>query len=108
MPVTVRVPTTLRPLTGGSPDVSVEATTVGEAMTALESAHPGFRERIFDDQGVLRRFVNVFVSDEDIRFLEGLDTSVTRGCHGGHHPRSRWRLIFLPQRRVNAKSRVVI
>ncbi|MDE0927445.1 MAG: MoaD/ThiS family protein [Acidimicrobiales bacterium] len=80
MSITVRVPTTLRPLTGGSPDVSVEAATVGEAMAALESAHPGFNERIFDDQGALRRFVNVFVSDEDIRFLEGLDTSVPEGA----------------------------
>jgi len=78
--VTVRVPTTLRPLTGGASDVSVEATTVGEALDALEAVHPGFCARILDDEGGLRRFVNVFVSDEDVRFLDGLGTAVADGA----------------------------
>jgi MoaD family protein len=79
MSVTVRVPTTLRTLTGGESEVSVDGATVGDVLTALESAHPGFRERILDENGKLRRFVNVFVSDDDIRFLDGLATEVPDG-----------------------------
>lgn len=79
MAVTVRIPTQLRPLAGGSSEVSVEATTVAEALKALEAAHPGFHDRLFDDAGKLRRFVNVFVADEDIRFLDGVDTPVAEG-----------------------------
>ena len=76
MSVTVRVPTTLRTLTGGESEVAVAGDTVGEVLSALEIAHPGFRERILDENGKLRRFVNVFVSDDDIRFLDGLSTKV--------------------------------
>ncbi|MGC8512192.1 MAG: ubiquitin-like small modifier protein 1 [Acidimicrobiales bacterium] len=76
MAVTIRIPTQLRPLAGGNATVQVEAGTVGSALADLEAAHPGFSERIFDENGELRRFVNVFVADEDIRFLEGLDTPV--------------------------------
>ncbi|HET7522844.1 MAG TPA: ubiquitin-like small modifier protein 1 [Acidimicrobiales bacterium] len=79
MAVTVRIPTQLRPLAGGNSEVSVEATTVAEALKALEAAHPGFHDRLFDDAGKLRRFVNVFVADEDIRFLDGVDTPVAEG-----------------------------
>ncbi|HET6917167.1 MAG TPA: ubiquitin-like small modifier protein 1 [Acidimicrobiales bacterium] len=79
MAVTVRIPTQLRPLAGGNSEVSVEATTVAEALKALEAAHPGFHDRLFDDAGKLRRFVNVFVADEDIRFLDGVDTAVAEG-----------------------------
>jgi molybdopterin synthase sulfur carrier subunit len=79
MSITVRVPTQLRPLTSGAGEVSVEGSTVGEALKALDAAHAGFAERIFDEQGGLRRFVNVFLADEDVRFLEGLDTPVTDG-----------------------------
>jgi molybdopterin converting factor small subunit len=79
MSITVRVPTQLRPLTGGSGEVGVEGSTVGEALKALDAAHAGFAERIFDDQGELRRFVNVFLADEDVRFLEGLSTPVADG-----------------------------
>jgi molybdopterin converting factor small subunit len=74
---TVRVPTQLRSLTGGEGQVSVEGSTVAEVLKALEAAHPGFGERLFDDQGGLRRFVNVFVADEDVRFLQGVETPVT-------------------------------
>ena len=73
---TVRVPTQLRTLSGGEAEVVVKGSTVGEVLTGLETAHPGFRDRLFDEGGQLRRFVNVFVADEDVRFLEGLDTTV--------------------------------
>lgn len=79
MAVTVRVPTQLRALTGGAGEVAVEATTVGEALKALDAAHPGLAGRVFDPGGQLRRFVNVFVADEDIRFKDGLDTPVADG-----------------------------
>jgi molybdopterin synthase sulfur carrier subunit len=77
--VTVRIPTQLRALSGGGPTVSVEGGTVAEVLRALEAAHPGFAERLFGEDGRLRRFVNVFVADEDIRFLDGLDTPVADG-----------------------------
>ena len=76
MAVTVRVPTQLRTLTGGASEVRVEGSTVGEVLKALDAAHPGFGERVFDEAGAVRRFVNVFVADEDIRFLDGVATPV--------------------------------
>ena len=79
MSVSVRIPTTLRTLTGGKSEVQVEGSSVGDVLTALESAHPGFKERLLDESGGLRRFVNVFVSDDDVRFLQGLDTPVPDG-----------------------------
>jgi len=79
MSVTVRVPTTLRTLTAGASEVSVDGATVGEVLDNLESAHPGFKSRLFDDAGGLRRFVNVFVADDDVRFLDGLGTPVPDG-----------------------------
>tara|TARA_B100000700_G_scaffold234923_2_gene260428 strand:+ start:1719 stop:1937 length:219 start_codon:yes stop_codon:yes gene_type:complete len=60
--------------------VEVEASTVREALSALDAAHPGFSERITDESGILRRFVNVFVDDEDVRFMDGLDSSVLDGA----------------------------
>lgn len=79
MAVKVRVPTTLRSLTGGESEVAVDGSTVAEVLVALETAHPGFKERILDDDGGIRRFVNVFVSDDDVRFLDGLGTRVPDG-----------------------------
>ena len=79
MAVTVRIPTQLRELSGGASEASLEGSTVAEVLKALEAAHPGFGERLYDDSGGLRRFVNVFVADEDIRFLDGLDTPVADG-----------------------------
>jgi sulfur-carrier protein len=79
MSVIVRVPAQLRTLTGGAGEVTVEGATVGEALKALDAAHPGFGGRLFDDAGALRRFVNVFLADEDVRFLAGLDTPVADG-----------------------------
>jgi molybdopterin synthase sulfur carrier subunit len=78
MPV-LRIPTQLRTLTEGAGEVTVDGSTVGEALKALEANHPGFGERLFDGDGNLRRFVNVFVADEDIRFLDGLETPVEDG-----------------------------
>jgi sulfur-carrier protein len=75
----VRIPTQLRSLSGGEAEVRAEGSTVGEVLGALEAAHPGFRERLFDTTGSLRRFVNVFVADEDVRFVKGLDTPVADG-----------------------------
>jgi len=74
--VVVRIPAQLRPLTGGHREIVVVAATVREALDALENRHPGLRERIVDSDGQLRRFVNVFLADRDIRLLEGLDTPV--------------------------------
>lgn len=79
MAVIIRIPTTLRPLTAGQPEVEVDAGTVGEAIAALDAANPGFTSRILDESGALRRFVNVFVSDDDVRFLDGLATEVPEG-----------------------------
>jgi molybdopterin converting factor small subunit len=73
---TVRIPTPLRKYTQGKEEVDVSGDNVGELLTNLESAYPGIRERICDESGAVRRFVNVFVADEDIRFLDNLDTPV--------------------------------
>jgi molybdopterin synthase sulfur carrier subunit len=77
--VRVRMPSQLRSLTGGASEVVVGAGTVREVIAALEIAHPGVQPRLLDEQGALRRFVNIFVADEDVRFLDGLDTRVADG-----------------------------
>ena len=79
MSVTVRVPTQLRSLTAGAGSVEVEGASVAEVLKALDATHPGFAERLFDDTGRLRRFVNVFVAEEDVRFTGGLTTPVAAG-----------------------------
>jgi molybdopterin converting factor small subunit len=79
MAITVRIPTQLRSLSGGASEVAVEGGTVAEALAALDSAHPGFNDRLHDEGGNLRRFVNVFVADEDIRFLDGVQTVIKDG-----------------------------
>ena len=79
MAVTVRIPTQLRELSGGEAELSLEGKTVAEVLGQLEERHPGFAERLHDENGALRRFVNVFVADEDIRFLQGLETAVEDG-----------------------------
>lgn len=79
MSVTIRIPTTLRPLAGGKSEVEVDSGSVGDVLKALDAAHPGFNDRLLDDEGGLRKFVNVFVADDDVRFLEGLDTPVADG-----------------------------
>jgi molybdopterin converting factor small subunit len=80
MAVTVRIPTQLRELSGGNAEVTGEGGSLAAVLDGLEAAHPGFRERLFDDSGELRRFVNVFVDDEDIRFLDGVNTEVKDGA----------------------------
>jgi molybdopterin synthase sulfur carrier subunit len=77
--VTVRLPSQLRTLVGGVGEVPVEAETVREAIVAVDAAYPGIALRVLDDRGTLRRFVNVFVADEDVRFLDGLDTVLVAG-----------------------------
>ena len=79
MPVKVLIPTPLQKLTNGSPEVKVEGSTVGELVSSLEAQFPGIRERLCDDQGRLRRFVNVYVNNEDIRFQENEETAVKDG-----------------------------
>ncbi len=79
MAVKVRIPTQLRTLSGGAAELEVDGATVADVLKALDAAHPGFAERLYDGDGKLRRFVNVFVAEEDIRFLDGLDTPVTDG-----------------------------
>jgi sulfur-carrier protein len=76
---TVRIPTPLRKLTDGQGSVTVEGGDLRAVVANLEQQHPGIGERLLDDQGELRRFVNVFVRDEDVRFQEGLDTEVGEG-----------------------------
>jgi molybdopterin synthase sulfur carrier subunit len=79
MSVAVKIPTALRGATGGASEVSVEGGTVSEVLDALFEKFAELRERISDESGLLRRFVNVYVAGEDIRFLEGLDTPVPDG-----------------------------
>jgi molybdopterin converting factor small subunit len=79
MSVTVRVPPVFRTMTSGNSQVTVEGETVGSVLDALESAHPGFKEKLLGDDGKLVRYVNVFVDDDDVRFLDGLATEVPAG-----------------------------
>ena len=76
--VTVRIPTPLRTLTGGSDEVKASGATVGAVIADLEARHPGVKDRLLDEKGV-RRFVNIYVGEEDIRFLEGLKTELKGG-----------------------------
>jgi MoaD family protein len=78
MPVVVKIPTQLRAATGGDASTTVDGSTVGEVLDALYERYGELRERIADDGG-LRRFVNVYIGGEDIRFLDGLETSVNDG-----------------------------
>jgi molybdopterin synthase sulfur carrier subunit len=79
MSVTVKLPTQLRASAGGEGAVVVEGSTVGEALDALYAAHPELRERLSDEDGTLRRFINVYVNGDDIRFGKLLDTPVADG-----------------------------
>lgn len=78
MSVTVRIPTPLRTLTAGDDAVSVDGTNVAQVIDGLEAKFPGMKERLVDDKGV-RRFVNLYLGDEDIRFLDGLETALKDG-----------------------------
>lgn len=80
MAVTVRIPTILRTYTGGSAEVGAEGKTLAEVIDDLEANHPGLRARLLDDAGKLRRFVNVYVNDDDVRFADGLATATAEGA----------------------------
>jgi molybdopterin synthase sulfur carrier subunit len=77
--IKVRIPTPLRPLTKGQGEVETNAASVLDMIEALNTAHPGIKDRLCDDTGELRRFVNIYVNEEDIRFLKGKETSLKDG-----------------------------
>ena len=79
MSVLVRIPTPLRRMTGGKDKVEVESSTLSEMVDTLESEYPGFKERLVDENGELRYFVNIYVNGEDVRFLQGLETVTSTG-----------------------------
>tara|TARA_Y100001934_G_scaffold281131_1_gene389855 strand:- start:1099 stop:1377 length:279 start_codon:yes stop_codon:yes gene_type:complete len=79
MAVTVNIPTPLRKLTNNESEVSVEAGSVGDLIDALDAAYSGIAEKLLDEKGDIRRYVNVFVNDEDIRFLDGKETALKDG-----------------------------
>ncbi|WP_167217546.1 ubiquitin-like small modifier protein 1 [Kribbella shirazensis] len=79
MSVSVRVPTILRPYTQGVSEVSAEGSTLTEVLDSLDASYPGIKGRVLDESGELRRFVNVYVDDDDVRFAEGLQTVVKDG-----------------------------
>jgi sulfur-carrier protein len=77
--IKVRIPTPLRPMTGGKSELEIAGNTVSEIIDNLSSAHPGIKERVYDEQGEVRRFINIYVNEEDIRFLTGKDTPLKDG-----------------------------
>ncbi|MFT5365823.1 MAG: molybdopterin synthase sulfur carrier subunit [Candidatus Latescibacterota bacterium] len=79
MAVTVRIPTPLRKFTNDQAEVAVEGSTVGEVIDTLEAQHGGIKEKIADESGAIRRFVNIYVNEEDIRFLDGPSTVLKDG-----------------------------
>jgi molybdopterin synthase sulfur carrier subunit len=80
MSVSVRIPTILRSYTGGESEVKATGSTLREVISDLDAGYSGIAARILDDQGKIRRFVNVYVGDEDVRFAQGLDTATPEGC----------------------------
>jgi len=80
MSVSVRIPTILRTYTNGESEVSADGGTLAEVLDSLEASYPGIRARILDDQGAIRRFVNVYVGNDDVRFLDALGTSTPDGA----------------------------
>jgi molybdopterin synthase sulfur carrier subunit len=77
MAVTVKIPTPLRKLTNGATSVDTDGSTIGEIVAALESAFPGMKERLVDESGDLRHFVNIYLNGEDVRYLDGLNSAVS-------------------------------
>ena len=79
MGVTVRIPTPLRRMTGGADKVELDVADLSQMIDTLESDYPGFKERLLDEEGELRYFVNIYVNGEDIRFDQGLRTAIKSG-----------------------------
>ena len=79
MPVSVRIPTPLRKLTNDEELVTVEAKTIGDAIAGLQTKYPGIQERLVDENGEVRRFVNIYLNEEDIRFLDNKNTEIKDG-----------------------------
>ncbi|HCU24410.1 MAG TPA: molybdopterin synthase sulfur carrier subunit [Deltaproteobacteria bacterium] len=79
MSVKIRIPTPLQKLSGNQPEVEVQGNDVKAVLAALEEKHPGMRERLYDEKGALRRFINFYVNDEDIRFLKSEETPLKDG-----------------------------
>lgn len=92
--VKVRIPTPLRPLTGGKSEVEAMASNIQSMIESLNTQFPGLKDRMCDDKGEIRRFVNIYLNEEDIRFLKGKDTplkdgdeiSIVPAIAGGAHP----------------------
>ena len=80
MSVSVRIPTILRTYTNGESEVAADGATLAEVLDSLDASYPGIKGRILDDEGSIRRFVNVYVGNDDVRFLEALDTSTPEGA----------------------------
>ena len=76
MTATVKIPTPLRKLTNGETSVAADGSTVGAIVEALDSTYPGMRDRLLDESGDLRHFVNIYLNGEDVRYLDGLNSSV--------------------------------
>ena len=81
MSVSVRIPTILRTYTGGQAEVTADPGTLREVLAGLDATYPGLAGRLVDDTGNLRRFVNVYVGEEDVRFAQGMETPVPSGAH---------------------------
>ncbi len=79
MAVTVRIPTALRRITQGQGEVKIEAKNIGEVINKLEEEFPGIKERLTEQDGSIRKFVNIYLNDEDIRYLKGVDTELKDG-----------------------------
>jgi len=79
MSVMVRIPGPLRKITGGADKVETDGQNLGELISSLESQYPGMKERLLDENGELRYFVNLYLNNEDVRFLEGLNTAIKSG-----------------------------
>jgi molybdopterin converting factor small subunit len=80
MSATVRIPTILRTYTKGAGEVTADGAKLSEVLESLESSYPGIRGRILDDAGALRRFVNIYVGEEDVRFVGGLEAEIADGA----------------------------
>ena len=79
MSVLIRIPTPLRRMTNGQAQVEIESNTLSEMVERLDSSYPGFKDRLIDESGELRYFVNIYLNQEDVRFLQGLDTPMKSG-----------------------------